>query len=113
MTPPNAQLQVDPETSAGTLPSSVFGAAGIHGPATVGMHGIGVSTPSAAEVADATVGLDRLLHMANGGMLVAGAMSEITPAGRPSTITFEDADGMKVAGAAPNEQLSIAPMTTN
>ncbi|MNG34964.1 hypothetical protein D3C84_1215890 [compost metagenome] len=43
--------------------NKVGGPPGIHGVAVAGMHGIGVSTPSAAAVAAATVGLARLVHM--------------------------------------------------
>ncbi|EDX82857.1 hypothetical protein S7335_35 [Synechococcus sp. PCC 7335] len=38
-----------------------------------GMHGIGVSTPSAAAVAVATVGLANELHTPKGGILAMGA----------------------------------------
>lgn len=44
------------------------GAPGAHGAAVTGMHGIGVSTPIAAAVTNATVGLARLVHMPNGMM---------------------------------------------
>ena len=57
------------------LPIKVFAAPGFQGPNGTGTHGIGVSTPSAALVADATVGFDRLVHIPNGGMFMFGTMS--------------------------------------
>lgn len=41
------------------------GEPGAHGAGQEGTHGIGVNTPNAAEVADATVGFARLLHIPN------------------------------------------------
>jgi hypothetical protein len=48
------------------------GLPGTQGAAVAGTHGMGVSTPMAAEVADATVGLARLVHMLNDGMFTMG-----------------------------------------
>ena len=42
---------------------------GVHGAAITGIHGIGVNTPMAAEVAEATVGLDNDWHIPKVGML--------------------------------------------
>ena len=53
-------------------PTVTVGEPGAQGAATTGTQGIGVSTPSAAEVAAATVGFERLKHMPNGVMLVIG-----------------------------------------
>jgi len=39
------------------------GEPGVHGATTTGTHGIGVSTPNAADVALATAGFARLTHM--------------------------------------------------
>src|SRR3954468_20627869 len=112
MTPPNEQTQVDPDTSAGLPPIMVRGAAGIQVPAIAGTHGIGVSTPSAAAVAAATVGLAMEEHMPNGGMLTIGAMSAIAAAGRPSMVTRLIGRMLRVVGANPNEHCSMAPVVT-
>ena len=56
MTPPHAHISFDDSFSAGMLPIRTVGAPGAHGAGIVGTHGIGVSTPSAAAVAAATVG---------------------------------------------------------
>jgi hypothetical protein len=73
------------------------------------MHGIGVSAPSAAAVAAATTGFDRLLQVPNGStfkngllsMMVAAAMG---PNGRPAGMT------LSAEGAAPKLHFIIAPM---
>ena len=72
MTPPQLHMHCELGVSAGWFATNVVGAPGIHGAAVTGMHGIGVSTPSAAEVAAATVGFAREVHMPNGGMLTIG-----------------------------------------
>src|SRR5437868_11100249 len=87
MTPPQEQLHVQGAVSAGMLPINVFAAPGFHGPTGTGTHGIGVSTPSAAAVAAATVGFDRDVHIPNGGMFITGTMSLIVAAGLPSMNT--------------------------
>jgi hypothetical protein len=73
------------------------------------MQGIGVSTPIAAAVAEATVGLAIDWHIPKGMMLTIGTLSimlaiSILPhLGRRGTMTFS------VDGAIPNEHWSIAP----
>lgn len=76
------------------------------------MHGIGVSTPSAAAVAAATVGLAMLLHIPNGRMFTNGLLSIIFAIGRLLTIVRLVGNTFSVAGAMPNEQCSIAPVHT-
>lgn len=100
MTPPHAHWQVDPAVRAGEPPTSVLIAPGFQGVVT-GTHGMGVSTPRAALVAAATVGLARLVHMLNGGMFTSGAQSAIVAAGRPSTSTREVGNGASDDGAIP------------
>jgi hypothetical protein len=77
------------------------------------MHGMGVNTPIAAEVAAATCGLAIDWHMPKGNMLVIGTIS-ITVAinifcafGRKGTVTI------KADGAIPKLHCSIAPIHTN
>jgi hypothetical protein len=112
MTPPKEQTQVDPATKAGLLPMVVCGAFGIQVPAIAGTHGIGVSTPSAAAVAAATVGLAMLEHIPNGATLTIGTMSVMAAAGRPSIITRLIGSTLRVVGAKPNEHCSRAPVVT-
>ncbi len=47
-------------------------APGAHGDGVTGKQGMGVKTPNAAEVAEATAGLLREEHIPNGGMLTVG-----------------------------------------
>jgi hypothetical protein len=108
MTPPHEQLQSDGAVSAGMLPIKVFAAPGFHGPNGTGTHGIGVSTPSAAAVAAATVGFDRLVHIPKGGMFIDGTMSLIVAAGLPSMKTRLVGNTLSVDGATPKLQLNIA-----
>src|SRR4051794_10846050 len=72
------------------------------------MQGMGVSTPSAAAVAAATVGLARLVHMPKGGMLAPGIMSVMAAAGLPSTSTRASGRTTRVDGAMPKLHCSIA-----
>jgi hypothetical protein len=110
MIPAHEQLQVDPTVKAGMFPIKVLAAPGAHGVVT-GTHGIGVSTPRAAVVAVATVGLARLMHIPNGAMLTIGALSMIDPAGMPSIITLAMGSTVSVDGAIPNEHSIIAVET--
>jgi len=78
-----------------------------------GTHGIGVSTPIAAAVAEATVGLAIDWHMPKVGMFIPGAIS-ITVAisifihlGLKGTVTTSE------VGAIPKLHWSIAPIVTN
>ncbi|MEY2451826.1 MAG: hypothetical protein QOD92_1400 [Acidimicrobiaceae bacterium] len=112
MTPPHAQLHMDGDVSAGMFPISVFTAPGFHGPAGTGTHGIGVSTPSAADVAAATVGFARLVHMPNGGMFIIGTMSLIVAAGLPSMSTRLVGSTFNVDGATPKLHVNIAVAVT-
>src|SRR5579884_2094357 len=77
ITPPQAQWHWADEVSAGVPPIRVWAAGGAHGAGVTGIQGMGVRTPSAAAVAEATVGLDRLVHIPNGGMFTIGMMSVI------------------------------------
>ena len=72
MTPAHMHISLQVLSSDGWLPSRFVGAPGTQGEGVLGMHGIGVSTPSAADVAAATVGLARLMHTPNGMMLTMG-----------------------------------------
>lgn len=66
------QLSVHELLSVGILASKTVGDPGTHGAGVAGIQGIGVSTPNAAAVADATTGLAIDVHMANGKILTMG-----------------------------------------
>lgn len=86
ITPPQLHMHLLELFSAGLLHTSTVGEPGAHGAAHAGIHGMGVSTPMAAAVALATVGLARLLHIPKvmGGL----GMSIIVAAGilEPKTV---------------------------
>jgi hypothetical protein len=85
---------------------------GDHGAVITGTHGIGVSTPIAAEVAEATVGFDNDWHIPKGRIFVIGtksiilAISILPHLGRRGTVTISD------DGAIPKVHWSIAPIHT-
>ena len=92
------------------LPTSAVGPPGTHGVVT-GMHGIGVRTPSAAEVAAATVGLDSDMHTPKGGMFAIGLKSMMLAKGLPD-MTHEAGGTTIVLGAAPKVHCRVAPIVT-
>ena len=75
------------------------------------MHGPGVSTPSAAAVWAAVIGLARLVHSPNGKMLTNGLLSMIVATGMFSTVRFSGRT-MSVLGAMPKLHIVCAPLTT-
>src|SRR5690625_4850030 len=107
MTPPKAQVAVAPAVRAGRPPIIVVAAPPTHG-VGAGTHGIGVSTPSAAEVALATVGLASEEHIPKLGMFTRGAESVIVAAGLPSISTRLVGSTARVVGATPKLHWSIA-----
>jgi hypothetical protein len=104
MIPPQAQLQMAPEQTAGVPPIKVVAVGGCQGPAGTGTQGIGVKTPNAAAVAATTVGLERLVHIPNGGMFSSGTISSIVAAGFPSISTRLKGKTLSGAGEMPKEQ---------
>lgn len=78
----------------------------------LGMQGMGVSTPMAAEVADATVGLANDEHIPNEGMLTMGLKSMILAMGLLASITRFSGVTMSLQGVMPNEHWSVAVEVT-
>ena len=111
ITPPQAHIHFALLIKAGIFITFTC-PGGAHGAVMTGMQGMGVSTPNAAAVAEATVGLAIDWHMPKGMMFVIGAMSmmfaiSIFPHfGRSGTVTISD------DGAIPKLHCSIAPMHT-
>jgi hypothetical protein len=92
---------------------STVGEPGIHGAVVTGMHGCGVSVPSAAAVAAATWGLLGVVHMPNGGMDAIGLLSWIVAASAPPAWTGAPCGiAVSVLGARPNEHVRAAPAVT-
>jgi len=72
ITPAHMHMHVEVSFRAGMLASCNIGEPGVQGAVVFGMHGIGVNTPKAADVAEATVGFAIELHMPNGRMFTIG-----------------------------------------
>jgi hypothetical protein len=111
ITPPQVHIDLLASFSAGMLPIRTVGVPAAQGAAITGMHGMGVSAPMAAAVADATVGLVRLVHIPKGGMFTIGFWSMMLAAGMTAK-TLLTGSTFKVEGAAPNEHCSMAPVVT-
>lgn len=75
------QLRVQMLSREGSLPSSTVAAPGTQGDVVTGTQGWGVSTPKAAEVAAATAGFARLVHIPNGMTFTMGLWSMMVAAG--------------------------------
>src|ERR1700735_4045151 len=99
-------------SSAAMPPMVTVGAPGAQGAAVAGMQGIGVSTPSAAAVAAATVGFAGLLQVPKGMMFINGALSMIVAAGTPPAMVWFVGSTTMLLGAAPKLHWSMAPITT-
>ena len=78
-----------------------------------GMQGCGVRTPSAAAVAEATIGLVNVVHIPKGPTFVMGAASNIVAAGFPSASTIEFCVTFNGAGAVPKEHIRFAPIAVS
>jgi hypothetical protein len=111
MIPPHMQSHVHISVRAGISMILTETAPGTQGATVTGTHGIGVSTPRAAAVADATSGLLGVLHIPKVGMFSMGTMSMIVAAGKPPAITPVGV-ALSGAGATPNEHVIKAPVTT-
>jgi hypothetical protein len=111
MTPPQVHMQVQVLFSAGMPPIMVVAAPGVHGLVVTGMQGMGVKTPRAAAVADATVGLAIDMHMPNGGMLVMGTKSMMLAAGVVA-LTLFTGNTLRAEGAIPKVHIMTAPEVT-
>src|SRR5262245_35253134 len=84
---------------------------GVQGAGVTGTQGIGVKTPSAAAVADATAGLATDMHMPNGGMLVMGTWSMMLAAGVVA-LTLFTGNTLSAEGAIPYVHIMTAPEVT-
>lgn len=98
--------------SAGILPTMTVGEPGAHGVVVAGMQGIGVNTPIAAAVAEATVGLAMDMHMPNGGMFIIGMWSMMLADGGPAHRVRLAGNTFNVLGAMPNVHIIMAPALT-
>jgi hypothetical protein len=109
--PPHMQRHCELSVSAGCPPICTVKEPGDQGAAVLGIQGIGVSTPKAAAVAAATVGLERELHIPNGKIFTRGLLFIMFAIGKLLT-TLCCGNTISTEGAAPNVQHNIAPPQT-
>ena len=112
ITPAQLHIHLLEALSAGILPSRTVGEPGSQGAVVIGIQGIGVSTPRAAAVAAATIGLAGDLHIPKGRTLTIGLWSMIVAAGLFEVITLLVGTTVSDDGAKPIEHFIIAPMHT-
>src|ERR1700723_2017766 len=112
ITPAHMHISVEVLSSVGMSPSITVGAPGTHGATVMGMHGIGVSTPIAAAVAAATIGLAGDMHMPNGMMFTIGILSMMLASGISLVKTMFVGRTTSELGAIPMVHIIIAPMQT-
>jgi hypothetical protein len=105
-------MQVEVLLSAGMPPTMTVADPGTQGAVVAGMQGIGVSTPRAAAVAEATVGFAMDMHMPKVGMLVMGIISMMLAAGVPHMVRFAGKT-TREEGAMPKEHIMTAPAETS
>jgi hypothetical protein len=88
------------------LAMRTLGTPGCQGVGVTGVHGTGVGTPSAAEVAAMNAGLDGEQHIGNGTMLVNGMLSMMTPLIN-ELLRIGRGVGMNTEGAPPSEKVQV------
>src|SRR5438270_2625409 len=84
--PPQLHMHMEVLLRAGMPPSMTVAEPGVQGELVMGMQGMGVRTPRAAAVAEATVGLAMDMHMPKVMMLVMGMKSMMLAAGVPHMV---------------------------
>lgn len=112
MTPAQLHMHLHVLLSAGFPPTSTVGDPGAHGAAITGVQGMGVSTPAAAAVADATCGFAIDVHIPNGMILVIGTLSMMHAAGILLHMTLAFGRTLSTDGAIPKLHISCAPEVT-
>lgn len=90
---------------------SAVGLPGAQGAGITGIHGIGIRTPRAAAVAEATVGFAMELHIPKGIIFFIGTLSIIVAKGIDVTTLFSGVT-VSMDGAIPKLHESIAPEHT-
>jgi hypothetical protein len=70
---------------------------------------MGVRTPIAAEVAEATAGFASDMHIPKEGMFAIGTLSEMFASGTSELFTLRTGSTSRLAGVIPKLHLNIAP----
>jgi len=97
---------------AGKLAIITVAEPGAQGAGITGKQGIGVSTPNAAVVAAATVGLAGDLHIPKGGIFTIGILSIISAAGVYSAMTLFLRSTINELEVIPIVHIKLAPIFT-
>jgi hypothetical protein len=84
---------------------------GAHGAVVTGMQGMGVNTPDAADVADATIGFASDWHIPNGMIFAIGILSMMLAIG-VVVLTIFVGRTVRELGVVPKLHFSIAPLHT-
>jgi len=113
MTPAQLHMSVQLLFRAGLFLIITVNEPGIQGAVDVtGMQGCGVSTPKAAEVAAATCGFAKLIHIPKGMMFFIGTLSMMVAAGSLPALVIFSGVTISELGATPKLHANIAPFTT-
>ena len=112
ITPPHMHISLLVLVSVGKPWVSTCGFPGAQGAVVQGTHGIGVSTPQAAEVADATVGLARERHIPKVGILTIGLLSMILATNLPCIMELRGGNTTRGTGVIPILHFIVAPIHT-
>ena len=112
MTPPQLHISLELLFRAGLSAMSTVGDPGAQGAAVTGTQGMGVSTPRAAAVAAATVGLAMEEHMPKGMMFFMGTLSMMVAAGMLEVSTLFSGVTTRDEGAIPKVHWHMAPIQT-
>ena len=112
MTPPHIQISLLLTVSVGAPWVSTWRLPGAQGAVVAGTHGMGVSTPQAAEVAEATVGLARERHIPKVGMLTIGLLSMILATNLPCIMELRGGITTRGTGVIPMLHFMVAPIHT-
>src|SRR3954447_15106441 len=109
--PPKEQLVVHGKLRAGVPDTVTSGLPGVQGTG-IGVHGCGVRTPMAADVALATAGLSSDVHKPKGLTFTLPTLSSTVASGLPSTKTCLSGRTLSVPGARPKEHVIVAVEVT-
>lgn len=111
MLPAYAQVMEAPTARQGFPP--IFTALpGVHNPMGLGTQGCGVKTPNAAEVAEATMGFTREVHIPQVPTLLMGATSCTVAMGFPPALQVSCDVTFNTPVPTPIVHIIVAPLTT-
>src|SRR5215472_19094699 len=112
MTPPQMHISLHWLSRVGLLASRTVGTPGTHGAVVTGIQGIGVRTPIAAAVAEATEGFAGDMHIPKGMMFTMGTLSIMLASGWFPVLTRFTGSTTKLLGAMPMLHWRVAPLQT-